>query len=61
MENTGNAVVRCPDCSSTEISGPDSEGLIDCCGCGIWFNPNHPNNTRCFGDLNPRPVSQESA
>ncbi len=24
-------------CGSTNLSGPDSEGLYDCLECGIWF------------------------
>lgn len=26
-------------CGSTNVSGPDDEGLYDCRDCGIWFNP----------------------
>ena len=26
-------------CGSTDLSATDDEGLIDCGGCGIWFNP----------------------
>ena len=26
-------------CGSTDLVGPDREGLVDCCGCGIWFHP----------------------
>lgn len=26
-------------CGSTNVSGPDDEGLYDCLDCGIWFNP----------------------
>lgn len=38
--------VRCPTqefedgitgCGSTNVAGPDSEGLYDCRGCGLWF------------------------
>lgn len=59
MKTPGKAPVRCPECSSTEITEPDSEVLIDCCGCGIWFNPNHPNNVSCFDGPDPQPVSHE--
>jgi hypothetical protein len=40
--------IRCPakarhegdvvGCGSTNIDGPDFEGLYDCLDCGIWFN-----------------------
>ena len=38
--------MRCPECSSTFITQPDDEGLIDCCEgeCGIRFDP----HARCF-------------
>lgn len=26
-------------CGSTNVSGPDSEGLYDCNDCGMWFDP----------------------
>jgi hypothetical protein len=26
-------------CGSTNIEGPDKEGLYDCLDCGIWFLP----------------------
>lgn len=26
-------------CGSTNLSGPDAEGLIDCADCGMWFSP----------------------
>jgi hypothetical protein len=26
-------------CGSTNVEGPDDEGLYDCHDCGIWFNP----------------------
>lgn len=26
-------------CGSTNVSGPDDEGLYDCLDCGIWFDP----------------------
>ena len=26
-------------CGSTNIIGPDDEGLYDCLACGIWFDP----------------------
>ena len=26
-------------CGSTNVEGPDDEGLYDCLDCGIWFNP----------------------
>ena len=37
---TGLVRISCPDCGSSLTSGPDDEGLIDCCSCGIWFEPN---------------------
>lgn len=40
---------HCPECDSTNIDGPDFEGLWDCLACGIWFDPNHPNNTGASG------------
>lgn len=30
---------KCPQCNSGDIDGPDTEGLYDCLGCGIWFDP----------------------
>ena len=41
---------KCPECGSVELSQPDDEGLIDCCECGIWFIPKHPENAQCFDD-----------
>lgn len=26
-------------CGSSHLSGPDEEGLFDCCDCGMFFNP----------------------
>lgn len=26
-------------CGSTNLAGPDDEGLYDCRDCGIWFHP----------------------
>jgi hypothetical protein len=26
-------------CGSTNVTGPDDEGLWDCLDCGIWWNP----------------------
>jgi len=26
-------------CGSTQVAGPDEEGLFDCCTCGVFFNP----------------------
>jgi len=26
-------------CGSTNVSGPDDEGFVDCLACGIWFDP----------------------
>lgn len=26
-------------CGSTNVSGPDNEGLFDCQDCGVFFNP----------------------
>lgn len=26
-------------CGSTNVTGPDDEGLYDCGDCGIWFDP----------------------
>jgi hypothetical protein len=26
-------------CGSTNVSGPDEEGMYDCCECGVFFNP----------------------
>jgi hypothetical protein len=26
-------------CGSTDVQGPDSDGLYDCGSCGIWFDP----------------------
>lgn len=26
-------------CGSTNVAGPDDEGLFDCLDCGIWFDP----------------------
>jgi len=34
----------CPECASRHVSPPDREGLIDCYDCGIWWQPDHPNN-----------------
>lgn len=28
-------------CGSSNVAGPDHEGLYDCLDCGIWFNPDH--------------------
>jgi hypothetical protein len=39
-----NVPVDCPECHSTNLTEPDDEGLVDCLGCGIWFDPLHPNN-----------------
>lgn len=47
------APVRCPTspwtpegehhtiigCGSSDIVGPDDEGLYDCRSCGMWWNP----------------------
>lgn len=41
---------KCPECHSTNLSPPDDEGLIDCMGCGIWFNPFHPRNAVAEND-----------
>jgi transcription elongation factor Elf1 len=41
-----NPVYKCPECGSSHTSLPDDEGLVDCLDCGIWFNPNHPNNVQ---------------
>lgn len=38
------ATAGCPGCKSTNLSEPDDEGLIDCLDCGIWFDPQHPEN-----------------
>ena len=27
----------CPDCGSTDLQGPDDEGVRDCLGCGVFF------------------------
>lgn len=27
-------------CGSTNLTGPDHEGLYDCLDCGIFFDPN---------------------
>lgn len=35
---------KCPECGSVKLTEPDAEGLIDCCDCGIWFDPKHPAN-----------------
>lgn len=49
--------VRCPStsrfngdlvgCGSTNVFGPDEEGLYDCADCGLFFNDDHrsPNST----------------
>ena len=26
-------------CGSTNVTGPDDDGLFDCLDCGIWFDP----------------------
>lgn len=39
--------MKCPECKSTNVEGPDDEGLIDCLNCGLWFDPDHPNNEGC--------------
>lgn len=41
--------IRCPishdpdddlsGCGSTNVIGPDDEGLYDCCDCGLFFRP----------------------
>lgn len=31
--------MKCPDCNSENVTGPDFEGLIDCLNCGTWFTP----------------------
>ena len=49
MNTTDKTPIQCPECGSTQITGPDHESLWDCSGCGIWFEPGHPNNTACFG------------
>ena len=48
---TEKEVVRCPECGSLEVSWDDDLEAVDCFGCGIWFEPNHPNNTACFDTL----------
>lgn len=47
-ERSDRKAVRCPECGSQKISKLDDEGLIDCYACGIWFDPQHPNNRACF-------------
>lgn len=27
-------------CGSNQLTDPDEEGWVDCCDCGIFFNPN---------------------
>ena len=48
---------RCPECGSANISKLDDEGLVDCYNCGVWFDPQAPENKGCFdspdGDLPP--------
>lgn len=48
---------RCPECGSSNITAADDEGLIDCCACGIWFKPLHPDNapgSKFYGRPSPR-------
>ena len=26
-------------CGSTDVTDPDDEGMVDCCSCGLFFNP----------------------
>ena len=70
MTETARKPLRCPECGSTEIGGPDDEGLWDCEDCCVWFEPGHPNNAACFdltapivpalnADDTPKPVSGE--
>lgn len=45
--NAGGRLLRCPTlprwegdlvgCGSTNLIGPDDEGLYDCLDCGLWF------------------------
>lgn len=45
---TTKTIIRCPrggstkklglfGCGSTNVTGPDEEGLYDCLNCGLWF------------------------
>lgn len=58
-ENAETRTVRCPrspysaylwlageveGCGHVFTDVPDDEGLFDCPECGIWFNPDDPNN-----------------
>lgn len=42
---------QCPECKSRNTTEKDDEGLVDCLGCGIWFNPKHPRNWTCYNGL----------
>ena len=48
---------RCPECGSKEVFWDDDHEMVDCFGCGIWFDPQAPENKGCFdspdGDLPP--------
>ena len=41
---------RCPDCGSTEVTWDENEEVVDCFGCGIWFDPDAPENIGCLED-----------
>lgn len=32
-------------CGSSNVTQPDTEGLRDCCACGIWFRADEAANT----------------
>ncbi len=43
-------LVRCPPpgdghklegCGSSNVAGPDNEGLYDCLNCGLWFDKSY--------------------
>jgi hypothetical protein len=53
-----NVPVDCPECHSTNLSEPDDEGLVDCLGCGIWFDPLHPENKPVRENIDPKKFTE---
>jgi hypothetical protein len=46
--------VRCPTtmsgdltgCGSSNVTGPDEEGIYDCLDCGLWFHDSEAESTK---------------
>jgi hypothetical protein len=45
-------------CGSTNVVGPDDEGLYDCLDCGIFFDPHQERNWADEEELT-KPTNQE--